>query len=211
MDSLVTVSFNLVCKDEAQFRSLMNTLSLTFKQPLFTYNDQRKLCHQRGIHIVDASQQEFFLHHNRNGYHYYNNRLLIDNKDMSLNRAFKNIADGWRGVISIDDDYQVINKAVNTVLDGGLWYPRKVLDGFILHTLEGHPNGDLVRYFSAKCSLTSKERVVMKHLLSGFTNKQIASKMYISLNTVKTHIKNIMDKTNCHSRYALISMLTEED
>jgi DNA-binding CsgD family transcriptional regulator len=43
--------------------------------------------------------------------------------------------------------------------------------------------------------LTSREKEVVMLLLRGMTTKEIADKMFISLNTAKTHKKNIFSKT----------------
>ena len=47
--------------------------------------------------------------------------------------------------------------------------------------------------------LTEKEKDVLQHLISGKSYKMIADAMNISLETVKTHIKNIYTKLHVHS------------
>jgi DNA-binding NarL/FixJ family response regulator len=47
--------------------------------------------------------------------------------------------------------------------------------------------------------LTEKEKVVLDHLVSGKSYKMIAEAMSISVDTVKTHMKNIYTKLHVHS------------
>lgn len=48
--------------------------------------------------------------------------------------------------------------------------------------------------------LTSREREVYSYLIKGLSNKGIATQLFISENTVKTHISHIMQKLNVCSR-----------
>lgn len=59
---------------------------------------------------------------------------------------------------------------------------------------KGSVKGDLV------ASLTERERQVLDHVASGESNKVIAKALDISHNTVKLHVRHIMDKLNLRSR-----------
>lgn len=48
--------------------------------------------------------------------------------------------------------------------------------------------------------LTQKEFEILKDIYQGSTNSQMAENHYISINTIKTHIKNIYEKLDIHSR-----------
>jgi len=48
--------------------------------------------------------------------------------------------------------------------------------------------------------LSKREIEVFKHLSSGFSNEEIAEKMFVSKNTIKTHIKNIYSKLDVKNR-----------
>jgi len=53
-------------------------------------------------------------------------------------------------------------------------------------------------------ALTSREAEVLRLIVQGYTNRQIASALNISVRTVETHRSNIMDKLNLHSRVDLV-------
>lgn len=48
--------------------------------------------------------------------------------------------------------------------------------------------------------LSERELEVLHLIAAGLTNQEIAQKLFISLNTVKTHTKNISNKLNVHNR-----------
>jgi DNA-binding CsgD family transcriptional regulator len=60
-------------------------------------------------------------------------------------------------------------------------------------------------------NLSAREREVAVLLLQGKTYRKIAGELYISENTVKTHVKNIYSKFNIQSRGELIDLAVKED
>lgn len=55
--------------------------------------------------------------------------------------------------------------------------------------------------------LTERENEIVALLLKGRTYKMIADEMYLSENTIKTHIKNIYSKLNVNSKTELIKLI----
>lgn len=51
-------------------------------------------------------------------------------------------------------------------------------------------------------SLTEREMGVLQLIATGLSNKQIAAQLFISEETVKVHIRNLLRKLNVHSRVA---------
>ena len=61
-------------------------------------------------------------------------------------------------------------------------------------------------------TLSEREIDVLVHIVRGLTNKEIAAKMFLSVHTVNTHRKNIMNKLKIHSPagltiYAIVNKL----
>ena len=48
--------------------------------------------------------------------------------------------------------------------------------------------------------LSERELEVLQLIAEGLSNQQIASQLYLSLNTVKVHSRNIYDKLGVHNR-----------
>jgi DNA-binding NarL/FixJ family response regulator len=56
---------------------------------------------------------------------------------------------------------------------------------------------------SSKSKLTDREKEVLRLVSSGSLNKEIALTLYITENTVKYHLRNIMDKLHLRNRAAI--------
>lgn len=69
---------------------------------------------------------------------------------------------------------------------------------------------DLTKGQENQEKFTAAEIRVLKLLLEGRKNKEIAEELFISLNTVKFHVRNILRKSNCGSRKELFEMLPEK-
>ena len=59
--------------------------------------------------------------------------------------------------------------------------------------------------------LTDRESEIAALLIKGRTYKMIASELYVSENTVKSHIKNIYSKLNIQSRMELVNLMIDEE
>lgn len=69
---------------------------------------------------------------------------------------------------------------------------------------------------NAELTLSDREREIVHCVVCGLSNKQIADQLFISLNTVLTHRKNIARKLNIHSVagltiYAIVNKLVNID
>jgi two-component system, NarL family, response regulator LiaR len=58
--------------------------------------------------------------------------------------------------------------------------------------------------------LTERERDVLKGMVEGLNNNEIAEKLFISLGTVKFHISNIFQKLGVDSRVEAVKMAIEQ-
>ena len=60
-------------------------------------------------------------------------------------------------------------------------------------------------------SLTDREMDVLRLIATGLSNKQIAGQLFISEETVKVHIRNLLRKLNDHSRVAATVLFFERN
>ena len=60
-----------------------------------------------------------------------------------------------------------------------------------------------------KYGISDREAEIIGLLIEGLSNQQIAKQLYISPNTVKTHIKNIYAKVGVNNRLQLFSLLKQ--
>lgn len=103
------------------------------------------------------------------------------------------------GIMSTDADMSLLLKAFQAINEGQIWIDNckiKSLVNFADNTKDSVIAG----------SLTNKEREVVITISQGLTNKEIASQLFISEQTVKTHINSIFKKLNLARRTQLVPL-----
>jgi DNA-binding NarL/FixJ family response regulator len=63
---------------------------------------------------------------------------------------------------------------------------------------------------SGPAGLTTREVEVVRLLAQGATNKEIAKRLFIAQNTVKVHLKNILEKLQLRNRQQLVAYAVQE-
>jgi DNA-binding NarL/FixJ family response regulator len=58
--------------------------------------------------------------------------------------------------------------------------------------------------------LTDRELDVLKLVAKGYNNRVIAQQLFISENTVKNHVRNILEKLQLHSRMEAVVFAVKE-
>ena len=107
-----------------------------------------------------------------------------------------------RGCVEWTASAEQLAHALDAVLAGILGFPRPVLQALYLSLLQSKANGRR----SASCAttsairLTAREEEVLSLMQRDMTNKQIAERLGISVNTVKKHLAHVFAKQGPHSR-----------
>ncbi len=58
--------------------------------------------------------------------------------------------------------------------------------------------------------LTAREMEVLRQVARGMNNRDIARELFISENTVKNHVRNILEKLQLHSRMEAVVYAVRE-
>jgi len=88
--------------------------------------------------------------------------------------------------------------AIRAVYEGGVYLPPKLAGGLVRDYLKRSPQPPL------EDPLTPREREVLTLIAQGLTNREIAERLALSINTVKTHRLHIYQKLDLHNRAGLI-------
>jgi DNA-binding NarL/FixJ family response regulator len=75
------------------------------------------------------------------------------------------------------------------------------------HAVQFNLNFPTYATLQQKFSFTQGEFEVMKHVWEGHTNQQVAEKLGVSLNTIKTHLKSIFSKMDVKARSEAIAVI----
>jgi DNA-binding NarL/FixJ family response regulator len=107
---------------------------------------------------------------------------------------------GVDGYIHKTVDSAELVKGVKKVLKGGTFYSLEI-SGLLINSA----------YHKQKSLpfLTPKEKEVIRYVLDGYSNKEIADKMDISPRTIETHRANVLNKFNLKNTTELIKKILE--
>ena len=78
---------------------------------------------------------------------------------------------------------------------------------FKARSLMGEQSAKTPQAFALKYSITTREKEILQLLEKGFSNKEIASQLFISPSTVRNHLSAIFEKTSANTRTKLISLM----
>ena len=102
---------------------------------------------------------------------------------------------GARGMLNHDASEEELRMAIKVVREGSVWAPRKVLSR-LLDRVNNAPA-------LANVHLTTRELEVLRLLVGGLSNKEIAERLDIEPATVKAHLGRLMRKAGVTNRIAL--------
>jgi len=112
------------------------------------------------------------------------------------NTDFPTLIDlGVRGFFFESDHAEFILKGICALKNGELWVARGTLMEYVSQQTKRAPQEKQLAG-----QLTPREKEVLILLAGGATNEKIASNLFISTHTVKTHIYNIMKKLGTENR-----------
>lgn len=84
-----------------------------------------------------------------------------------------------------------------------VWRGMIYIHPTLMNALVPHNKDTLSRNNEGE-ALTPRELDILRFLVRGYTNRQIADRLQISIRTVETHRANLMEKLNLHSRVDLV-------
>ena len=105
-----------------------------------------------------------------------------------------------------DPQRPVLLRAVGIPSPGGLQEARVVV---LLEEI-GSRKAVAAARTKERFQLTDREQTVIIYLLKGLTNKQIASRLLVTEQTVKEHLRSIMRKTQTRTRTGLLVQILVE-
>ncbi len=107
---------------------------------------------------------------------------------------------GARGYFDLNDSSNQLAEAIQTVHRGEIWLPRDKMSS-IMDRIISVVGRDLKE--KTLDQLTPTEFQVLRLIGQGKSNDEIAEALFISKNTVRSHIKSIYAKLDTHSRLQL--------
>jgi len=114
---------------------------------------------------------------------------------------------GANGYVSKDATQAELLTAIQGVLQGKSYLSPGISEKVIEGYLEGRKR---IKSKSAWDTLTQREREILKLIAEGYSNKEIAGYLCISVKTVETHRASLMRKLDLHNVSALTAFAMEK-
>lgn len=112
---------------------------------------------------------------------------------------------GAKGFLVKNVELSELKRSIRAVARG-----ETVLDSQLaarlIDKLKEEPDGD-----SPPLLLTEQHITIAKLVARGLTNREIAEQLFLSENTIKFHVQNMMRKLDVHNRVAMVTKLIQSN
>lgn len=199
----MTTADTMVFLSESSMQSKMlgnlmaDKLRLQCKQTDQPSQVSQMLTANQGLLLIDA--QHIDLDTTRTllqGLQGKHSRLVIALFNVIPNSEQEQLAE-WpqvKGLFYINADHNQLLKGLQALIAGHLWLPRQVTNQLIEQNRR--PPMDA----GSRNLLTRRELQIMELLADGATNMQIASSLFVSEHTIKSHLYNVFKKIDVKNR-----------
>ena len=118
------------------------------------------------------------------------------------NDLFEAVKSGAHGYLLKDLEAPQFFEALDAIDRGEAVIPTRLAGNLLAEFRSKSQQGEEP---DSSGSLSPREKEVLDLVSEGLTNKEVADRLYISENTVKYHMKNILDKLHLRNRSQVIA------
>jgi two-component system nitrate/nitrite response regulator NarL len=132
----------------------------------------------------------------------FGGKILILTAGMSDREAVQLVQSGVAGIIHKHHSTDVLSGAIRQVARGEVWLEKKYL-GSLFRTV------DRTRE-PARVTLTERDRTILRYLLQGLTNREMAERIDVSEGAVKASLRHVGKKLGVRTRTQLVKVALEQ-
>ena len=122
-------------------------------------------------------------------------RIVLYTGSNEIELLIKGLDSGARGYALKEGTQSELRTAITTVAEGGTYVDPRLHSALLSR-----------RATQTQRMLSKREREIMDLLAQGLTGEQVAERLYLSPETIKTHIRNAMNKLEAHTRVHAIAI-----
>lgn len=108
---------------------------------------------------------------------------------------------GASGYLLKEESFDQLLEAIKIVLSGRVFLSKSIEEVMMEDLVRQIRSGNIEKHPDP---LTGREREVLQLIAEGQTSREIAETLHVSVSTVDTHRKNIMDKLSIHNTAGLV-------
>ena len=127
-------------------------------------------------------------------------RLMVLGQENDFDSIVRMIGAGVKGYLTLTATEEELRMAVEIVRDGSVWAPRKVLSRLLENSQAERTAAAAV---ADEIRFTRREAEVLRLLVQGFPNREIALALEVDEGAVKAHLGRLMRKAGVDNRTAL--------
>jgi DNA-binding NarL/FixJ family response regulator len=126
-------------------------------------------------------------------------RIVLYTGSTDVDQLISGLDSGARGYALKEGTPKELIGALETVADGGTYVDPRLRPALLS-----------AKATQTQSVLSKREREIMDLLAQGLTGEQVAERLVLSAETVKTHIRNAMSKLEAHTRVHAIAIALRE-
>ena len=126
-------------------------------------------------------------------------RIMLYTGSADEDLLFSGLDSGARGYALKDGSPRELVEALGAVARGGTYVDPRLAPALLSR-----------RSTERQPSLSGREREVLDLLAQGLTGEQVAARLVLSAETIKTHVRNAMSKLEAHTRVHAIAIALRE-
>ncbi|KGN91662.1 hypothetical protein HQ39_05905 [Porphyromonas sp. COT-108 OH2963] len=121
-------------------------------------------------------------------------------------------------ILTSHDEYTMVNRAMSAGASG--YILKNALSEEVIKGIETVLSGEIflshqIDLLVKKCTgdtvwLTAREQELLCHIVNGLTNQEIAEQMYLSVETIKTYRKNLIQKLGARNSMDLVRIAIQD-
>jgi two-component system, NarL family, nitrate/nitrite response regulator NarL len=132
-----------------------------------------------------------------------NSRIVILSPAQPLPAVRTLLEAGASGCLSLHLSSKELLESLNMISNGDIIVSRGIVKELVQELDQGNDREELFN------SLSERQREVISLVVHGMTNREIASTLIITENTVKVHLRNILDKLEVRNRQQLAAVAAQ--
>ena len=138
---------------------------------------------------------------------YPNQKVLVLSMFNEAAYINKMIAHGANGYVLKKSTKGELVEAIKNILDGQDHYSEEVYRTIVQNIAGRTPKQRL----TLETELSEREREVLVLIANEYSNQEIADRLFISIRTVETHKRNLLEKTGCKNVAGLVMYAVERN
>jgi len=129
-------------------------------------------------------------------------KILILSMHSGEEFIIKALNAGASGYLPKETGIDELLEAIHQIFNGNHYFNKEISDTIVSSVLNKRETA--TRGISKADELTKREKEILKLVVEGLTNKEIADRLFISIRTVDSHKNNMMNKLELKSTVELV-------